>query len=75
MKIECGTSKLKKADIPSMVYYRLPLHIQNVFKGLGYNKGDFPLSEEVSSRIFSIPMHPYLGRDQQNKIIEILNHG
>tara|TARA_Y100000741_G_scaffold241536_1_gene185047 strand:+ start:1117 stop:2232 length:1116 start_codon:yes stop_codon:yes gene_type:complete len=68
-------SKLKKADIPSMVYYRLPLHIQNVFKGLGYKKGDFPLSEEVSSKIFSIPMHPYLGRDQQNKIIEILNHG
>ena len=49
--------------------------MQNVFKDLGYNRGDFPLSEEVSSKIFSIPMHPYMSRDQQNKIIEVLNHG
>ena len=68
-------SALKKANIPSMVYYRLPLHLQNVFKNLGYARGAFPITEKVSSQIFSIPMHPYLDRGQQIKIVEILDNG
>ena len=68
-------SKLNKYNIPSMVYYKIPLHMQKVFENLGYSKGDFPISEGISKRIFSIPMHPYLKRKQQDKIIEILNNG
>ena len=67
-------SVLKKSNIPSMIYYRIPLHLQRVFNNLGYAKGDFPMSEKISSKIFSIPMHPYLSRVQQDKIIEILNN-
>ncbi len=47
--------------IPTMVYYPTPLHLQTAYQDLGYKKGDFPVSEDVSSRIFSLPMHPYLG--------------
>ena len=68
-------SRLKQYNIPSMIYYKLPLHLQKVFYGLGYSKGDFPFCEKVSSKIFSIPMHPYLGRDAQDKIIKVLNNG
>jgi len=68
-------SMLNESNIPSMIYYRLPLHMQRVFKKLGYSIGDFPLSEIVSSQIFSIPMHPYLSREHQDKIIEVLNNG
>ena len=68
-------SRLSKVNIPSMVYYKLPLHMQQVFKNLGYSEGDFPFSEEISKRIFSIPMHPYLNRKQQDKIIKVLNNG
>ena len=66
-------SDLSKEDIPSMIYYKLPLHLQTVMKYLGYKKGDFPISEKISRQIFSIPMHPYLDQDGQNKVIEILN--
>ncbi len=66
-------SRLKDHNIPSMIYYKLPLHMQKVFEDLGFSIGDFPFSEKVSSQIFSIPMHPYLKRDQQEKIIEVLN--
>ena len=66
-------SSLKQLNIPSMVYYKTPLHLQKVFKSLGYKKGDFPISERVSRQIFSIPMHPYLDIDDQNYIIEALN--
>jgi len=42
-------------------------------KKLGYKKGDFPISENISNQIFSIPMHPYLDKEQQDKIIQVLN--
>jgi len=67
-------SILKKSNIPSMIYYRIPLHLQVVFEYLGYAKGDFPISEKISSKIFSIPMHPYLTKNQQDKVIEVLNN-
>jgi dTDP-4-amino-4,6-dideoxygalactose transaminase len=64
---------LSNENIPSMIYYKLPLHLQIVMKRLGYKEGDFPISERISKQIFSIPMHPYLDKNQQNRIIEILN--
>ena len=67
-------SNLSRANIPSMIYYKLPLHLQTVMKGLGYSEGDFPISEKISKQIFSIPMHPYLNEDKQMKIIEVLNN-
>jgi len=62
--------KLKKADIPTAIYYPKPLHLLTAFKDLGYKAGDFPISEAVSKRIFSLPMHPYLKHDDQKKISE-----
>ena len=56
-----------------MIYYKLSLHLQVVFKKLGYGIGDFPISEKISRQIFSIPMHPYLNNEKQNRIIEVLN--
>ena len=50
---------LKKNNIPSMIYYKIPLHLQSVFKNLGYEKGSLKISEDISQRIFSLPMHPY----------------
>ena len=67
-------SKLAKSKIPSMIYYRIPLHLQKVFNFLNYRQGDFPVSEKVAQKIFSIPMHPYLSRDNQDTIIKVLNY-
>ena len=64
--------KLNKAGIPSAIYYPKPLHLQEAFSYLGYKKGDFPVSENVAQRIFSLPMHPYLKEDDQKKIAEVL---
>ena len=66
-------SSLKSSNIPSMIYYKIPLHLQHVFKNLGYCTGDFPLSEKIAKRIFSLPMHPYLLEAEQEKICDILN--
>ncbi len=64
---------LSKSKIPSMIYYRIPLHLQRVFKNLGYKPGDFPEAENLSKTIFSLPMHPYLTVQQQDKIVQVLN--
>ena len=65
--------KLQSKGVPSMIYYEIPLHLQPVFKNLGYQKTDFPVSEKIAKRIFSIPMHPYLELVDQNKILGILD--
>ena len=63
---------LENHNIPSMIYYRIPLHLQTVFKKLGYKIGDFPITERVSKKIFSLPMHPYLSMEDQDYIIKTL---
>jgi UDP-2-acetamido-2-deoxy-ribo-hexuluronate aminotransferase len=38
----------------------MPLHLQECFAYLGYQKDDFPIAESVSSEIMSLPMNPYV---------------
>ena len=64
---------LKSHDIPSMIYYRIPLHLQSVFKYLNISRGEFPISEQIAERILSLPMHPYIDKAQQDSVIEVLN--
>jgi len=64
--------KLKTANIPTAIYYPKPLHRQLAFDGLGYKPGDFPVSEDCASRILSLPMHPYILKEDQVKIAAIL---
>tara|TARA_B100001173_G_C15951645_1_gene531673 strand:+ start:15 stop:1130 length:1116 start_codon:yes stop_codon:yes gene_type:complete len=67
-------SSLNKLNIPGMIYYKTPLHLQTVFEKLGYKNGDFPISEKISKKIFSIPMHPYLNKKKQDIIINTVNN-
>jgi len=50
----------------------MPLHMQECFKYLGYNKGDFPVAERVSKEIMSLPMNPYLTDEEIEYIVESL---
>ena len=64
--------RLKESEIPTAIYYAKPLHLQMAFKNLGYKAGDFPVSESISQRIFSLPMHPYLTEKDLIQICDIL---
>ena len=59
-------------NIPTMIYYKYPIHLMKAFSFLGYKKGDFPISENLSKRILSLPMHPYLSENDIELIISIL---
>jgi UDP-2-acetamido-2-deoxy-ribo-hexuluronate aminotransferase len=65
-------AKLKDAGVPTAIYYPKPLHLQTAFAYLGYRQGDFPISEDCASRIFSLPMHPYLRAEEQDRIVRLL---
>jgi UDP-2-acetamido-2-deoxy-ribo-hexuluronate aminotransferase len=67
-------ARLKKAGIPTAVYYPKCLHEQPVFSKLGYNLGDFPESEKASREVLSLPMHPFLLPEQQDLIVSALKN-
>jgi dTDP-4-amino-4,6-dideoxygalactose transaminase len=60
---------LAERGIPSMIYYPVPLHLQQAYK-YDYKKGDFPVSEMVAGDIISLPMHTELTNDQIDYICE-----
>ena len=60
--------ELKKQGIPTMIYYPKPLHKQKVYNGYNFNLEDLKVSEELSDKVLSIPMHPYLDEENINKI-------
>ena len=62
-------TSLKEKDIPSMVYYPKPLHMQTAFASLGYKQHDFPVSVEISEQIFSLPMHGYTRQGEIEEIV------
>jgi len=63
---------LQKEKIPSAVYYPRPLHMQTAFEKLDYKQNNFPVSRDFSTRIFSLPMHPYLEKKDQERIVQVL---
>ena len=63
---------MQQAGVPAMIYYKIPLHLQKAYTFLGYSTGDFPVSEDLSSRIFSLPMHPYLKDEEIEQICSVL---
>ena len=56
--------------IPSQVYYPLPLHLQRAYKDLGYREGDLRVSEELSRKVLSLPMHTELDQEQLTYITD-----
>lgn len=54
------TEALKAEGISTGVYYPLPLHLQDAYKGLGYKRGDMPYAEAACNRVLALPMYPEL---------------
>ena len=55
-----------------MVYYPLSLHLQEVYRSLGYKAGDFPVSEQAQEEVLSLPMFPELKEEQIREVAEVI---
>ncbi len=65
-------NKFKENEIPSMVYYKIPIHLQKGYLKYGGKEGDFSVTEKISKNILSLPMHPYLKEKDIDRILYIL---
>lgn len=65
-------SQLLENDIPSMVYYPCPIHLQKGYQFLHNKMGDFPVSESLSKMVLSLPMHTELTLEQMDYIVKTL---
>jgi aminotransferase EvaB len=61
---------LNENGVEAKVHYPIPVHLQKAAKYLGYKKGDFPVSEEDSRTIITLPAHQHLTNDEIDYAIE-----
>jgi dTDP-4-amino-4,6-dideoxygalactose transaminase len=60
---------LKAAGVPTAVYYPRPLHQQTAYKGYPVAGNGLPVSERLAADVVSLPMHPYLTEEVQDRVI------
>ncbi|NCC72649.1 MAG: DegT/DnrJ/EryC1/StrS family aminotransferase [Sphingobacteriia bacterium] len=68
---------LSSKNIPAMIYYPVPMHIQKAYQDPRYKEGDFPVTEHLSKSVISLPMHTELDEEQlkyiTSAVIEFVN--
>ena len=66
---------LSDNGVPSMIYYPLPCHRQQMFASFGGNQFNLPVTDWLTERVISIPVHTELDEEQQSFIVSnILNY-
>ena len=61
---------LETLGIPSMIYYPVPAHKQKMFEAFGGGDYDLPISDWLTERVISLPMHTELEKEQQDFIVK-----
>ena len=61
---------LKAKDVPTAIYYPIPMHLQTAFKYLNPDDNRCPVSERIAKTVLSLPIHPYLSENDQDMICE-----
>jgi len=64
---------LIKNNVDAKVHYPIPIHLQKSSKYLGYKKGDFPLAEDISKKILSLPVHEFINDKQIKYVTDLIN--
>jgi dTDP-4-amino-4,6-dideoxygalactose transaminase len=68
---------LASKNIPAMIYYPVPIHLQKAYLDPRYKPGDFPVTEALSKAVISLPMHTELDAEQidfiTSSVLEFVN--
>jgi len=69
---------LATKNIPAMIYYPVPIHLQKAYLDPRYKPGDFPVTEQLSKTVISLPMHTEMDEEQlkyiTSSVLEFLEH-
>ena len=64
---------LKDLDIPTAIYYPIPMHRQTAFNYLDINSNHCPVSDQLADTVISLPVHPYLSESDQDRICDAVS--
>ena len=79
IRIDCAMKRdevrqqLAERNVGSEIYYPIPLHQQECFASLGYQKGDLPVTEAASECVLSLPIFPELTVAEQEYVVKCLS--
>lgn len=63
---------LIKNGVDAKVHYPVPMHLQPAAKFLNHKIGDFPVAEGISAKTLSLPVHEFITRKQQDRVVELI---
>jgi dTDP-4-amino-4,6-dideoxygalactose transaminase len=64
---------LSDKGIPSMIYYPIPLHLQKAYRRSGFGEGSFPVTENLSKVVISLPIHTEMETQELDFICRVIN--
>lgn len=64
---------LSKHGVETVKHYPIPIHLQECYADLGYKRGDFPIAEEISDTVLSLPMYYGMTEEQVQYVIDVIN--
>lgn len=64
---------LQKQGVGTAIHYPIPIHLQEAYRDLKYKKGNFPIAEQISQEVLSLPMFPELKNSEIQYICKQLN--
>lgn len=76
VQLECATQRnmlqtyLRERGIPSMIYYPRGIHQQTAYRWMKLDDEEYPITVAVTQRVLSLPMHPYLKREECERVAE-----
>lgn len=65
--------RLRERGVGTGIYYPIPVHRQKPLLALGYGDERFPVTDELTGQVVSIPVHPSLTDDEVSRVIEAVN--
>lgn len=64
---------LKERQIGTIIHYPIPPHMSEAYRYLGFQKGDFPITETYADEVLSLPIYNGITKEEQDYVIEALN--
>ena len=65
---------MKKNEIGTQIHYPIPPHLSKAYEFLGYNHGDFPITEKYSDTVISLPLYDGMTEDEIMYVIDVINN-
>lgn len=63
---------LESKGVPSMIYYPVPLHLQKAYRKPGFGEGSFPVTEQLSKTVLSLPIHTEMTKEELTYICDVI---